>query len=81
MQAGEWAASGADPPPSLLRYYFPTYENDALLCSLTDGDGEQGDGTRAGEDVPVVPEDVDHLRALKQNSVLRLLLKNRSCRS
>ncbi|XP_075996880.1 zinc finger protein 277 [Genypterus blacodes] len=61
------------------QYYFPTYENDALLCSLTDSDGES-DRTNHGEDLPVIAEDISNLRALKQTSVLKQLLKNRgSC--
>ncbi|XP_020774807.1 zinc finger protein 277 isoform X2 [Boleophthalmus pectinirostris] len=53
------------------QYYFPTYENDALLCTLSDSD-EDGDG------VPVIAEDISNLRAIKQNSVLNQLLKNRA---
>ncbi|KAJ0029020.1 hypothetical protein NQD34_004017 [Periophthalmus magnuspinnatus] len=54
------------------QYYFPTYENDALLCTLSDSDeGEDDDG------VPVIAEDISNLRTLKQNSVLNQLLKNR----
>ncbi|XP_072291791.1 zinc finger protein 277 [Eucyclogobius newberryi] len=54
------------------QYYFPTYENDALLCTLSDSDEGEGDG------VPVIAEDIANLRALKQNSVLNQLLKNRA---
>lgn len=58
------------------RYYFPTYENDALLCVLSDSDGEESDG-RAGEDgVPVIAEDLLDARLVKENSVLRNLLKH-----
>ncbi|CAF89879.1 unnamed protein product, partial [Tetraodon nigroviridis] len=69
-------ASAWDQPhrrPSLLRYYFPTYENDALLCTLSDSD----DGGEAGRhgDVPVIAEDVSELRTLKETSVLNQLLK------
>uniref|UniRef100_A0A8C2X3M9 Zinc finger protein 277 n=1 Tax=Cyclopterus lumpus TaxID=8103 RepID=A0A8C2X3M9_CYCLU len=49
------------------QYYFPTYENDALLCSLSD-DGDDGD-------VPVIAEDVCDLRALQRSSVLSQLLR------
>lgn len=63
-----------------LRYYFPTYENDALLCTLSDSDGDVSDETTRGEDVPVIAEDMADLRALRQASVLPQLLKNRgSC--
>lgn len=68
-------ASAWDQP----QYYFPTYENDALLCTLSD-DEDGGGGAGRGEpgDVPVIAEDIDDLRALKQSSVLNQLLKNRS---
>uniref|UniRef100_A0A667Y7K6 Zinc finger protein 277 n=1 Tax=Myripristis murdjan TaxID=586833 RepID=A0A667Y7K6_9TELE len=59
------------------QYYFPTYENDALLCTLTDSDGESG-GTDRSEDVPVIAEDISNLHTLKQTSVLKQLLRNRS---
>ncbi|XP_033982881.1 NACHT, LRR and PYD domains-containing protein 3-like [Trematomus bernacchii] len=60
------------------QYYFPTYENDALLCTLSDGDEDE---RNVSEDVPVISEDVSNLRALKQNSVLKSMLKSRgSCR-
>lgn len=57
------------------QYYFPTYENDALLCTLSDSD--EGDETHHGEDIPVIAEDISNLRALKQTSVLKQLLKDR----
>ncbi|XP_065812878.1 zinc finger protein 277 isoform X2 [Labrus bergylta] len=60
------------------QYYFPTYENDALLCTLSDSDEGEGDASRHGEEVPVIAEDVSNLRALKQKSVLNTLLKNRN---
>lgn len=61
---------------SLLRYYFPTYENDALLCTLSDSD----DGSEAGRrgDVPVIAEDISELRTLKQTSILNQLLRNQN---
>ncbi|XP_035521769.1 zinc finger protein 277 [Morone saxatilis] len=62
------------------QYYFPTYENDALLCTLSDSDEDQSQETNHSEDVPVIAEDISNLRALKQSSVLNQLLKNRgSC--
>lgn len=64
--------------PSVLRYFFPTYENDALLCTLSDSDEDQREETNRGEDVPVIAEDVSNLRELQQTSVLKQLLKNRS---
>ncbi|XP_068170125.1 zinc finger protein 277 [Antennarius striatus] len=64
------------------QYYFPTYENDALLCTLCDSGEDERDETNHCEDVPVIAEDVSNLRALKQTSVLNHLLKNRgSCSS
>ncbi|KAM3608755.1 uncharacterized protein V6R79_004180 [Siganus canaliculatus] len=67
------------------QYYFPTYENDALLCALSDSDDDDSGGggggsveAGPGEDVPVIAEDVSNLRALKENSVLNQLLKSRS---
>lgn len=63
---------------SVLRYFFPTYENDALLCTLSDSDEDQRDEASHGEDIPVIAEDISNLRELKQTSVLNQLLKNRS---
>ncbi|XP_034443398.1 zinc finger protein 277 isoform X2 [Hippoglossus hippoglossus] len=60
------------------QYYFPTYENDALLCTLSDSDDAESDETNHSEDVPVIAEDVSNLRALRQTSVLNQLLKKRS---
>ncbi|TNN57478.1 Zinc finger protein 277 [Liparis tanakae] len=50
------------------QYYFPTYENDALLCSLSGGESDD-DG------VPVISEDLSDLRALRRTSVLQQLLR------
>ena len=61
-----------------FRYYFPTYENDALLCTLSDSDEGESEETRCGEGIPVIAEDMSGLRALKQTSVLNQLLKHRS---
>ncbi|XP_046890311.1 zinc finger protein 277 [Hypomesus transpacificus] len=58
------------------QYYFPTYENDALLCALSDSDSDS-EREGHGGDVPVIAEDISNLRALKQTSVLNHLLKNR----
>ncbi|KAK2842837.1 hypothetical protein Q5P01_013037 [Channa striata] len=60
------------------QYFFPTYENDALLCTLSDSDEGESEERSHGEDVPVIAEDVCDLRALKQTSVLNQLLRNRS---
>ncbi|XP_015270934.1 PREDICTED: zinc finger protein 277 [Gekko japonicus] len=54
------------------QYYFPTYENDTLLCTLSDSDDESMAGKRK-EDVPVISEDISNIEALKQSSVLNQL--------
>ncbi|KAM8972055.1 zinc finger protein 277 [Pelodytes ibericus] len=55
------------------QYYFPTYENDSLLCTLSDG---EGDFTAEGhnEDIPVIGEDTSKLKELRQTSVLNQLV-------
>lgn len=60
------------------QYYFPTYENDALLCTLSDSDeDEEGVGLSHSDGVPVIAEDISDLRAIRQNSVLNQLLRHR----
>uniref|UniRef100_A0A8B9PHF5 Zinc finger protein 277 n=1 Tax=Apteryx owenii TaxID=8824 RepID=A0A8B9PHF5_APTOW len=54
------------------QYYFPTYENDTLLCTLSDSEDLTAEDS--SEDVPVVSEDTSNLKALKQSSVLNQLL-------
>nr|XP_021143944.1 zinc finger protein 277 isoform X2 [Columba livia] len=54
------------------QYYFPTYENDTLLCTLSDSEDLITEDK--SEDVPVVSEDISNLKALKQSSVLNQLL-------
>lgn len=56
-----------------FRYYFPTYENDTLLCTLSDNEDELTPENRK-EDVPVISEDTSSMEALKQSSVLNQLL-------
>ncbi|XP_072519560.1 zinc finger protein 277 [Salminus brasiliensis] len=58
------------------QYYFPTYENDALLTALSDSDSES-EGADRSCNVPVFPEDISNLNAIKQSSVLSKLLKDR----
>ncbi|XP_030622368.1 zinc finger protein 277 [Chanos chanos] len=58
-------------------YYFPTYENDALLTALSDSESDS-EGIVGSGDVPVIAEDMSNLRALKQNSVLSHLCKDRT---
>ncbi|KFQ85578.1 Zinc finger protein 277, partial [Phoenicopterus ruber ruber] len=54
------------------QYYFPTYENDTLLCTLSDSEDLITEDQ--SEDIPVVSEDISSLKALKQSSVLNQLL-------
>uniref|UniRef100_A0A8C0U6K1 Zinc finger protein 277 n=2 Tax=Cyanistes caeruleus TaxID=156563 RepID=A0A8C0U6K1_CYACU len=54
------------------QYYFPTYENDTLLCTLSDSEDAKTEDQ--SEEVPVVSEDISGLKALKQSSVLNQLL-------
>ncbi|XP_072915562.1 zinc finger protein 277 isoform X1 [Hemitrygon akajei] len=54
------------------QYYFPTYENDALLCSLSDCENETTADNQT-IDIPVVAEDISDLQALKQSSILSQL--------
>uniref|UniRef100_A0A3B5PTD7 Zinc finger protein 277 n=1 Tax=Xiphophorus maculatus TaxID=8083 RepID=A0A3B5PTD7_XIPMA len=61
------------------QYYFPTYENDALLCTLSDSNDDEDNEPCHNEDIPVIAEDISDLKVLKQNSVLNQLLKNRGC--
>lgn len=49
----------------MLRYYFPTYENDSLLCQL-----EDKDGLFEPEDTFVIGEDGMDCRAIVNDSVL-----------
>uniref|UniRef100_A0A672F3X8 Zinc finger protein 277 n=1 Tax=Salarias fasciatus TaxID=181472 RepID=A0A672F3X8_SALFA len=67
-------ASAWDQP----QYYFPTYENDALLCTLSDSEEDETDTTEHSEDVPVIAEDISNLRDIRQSSVLDQLLRSRA---
>ncbi|KAI7811948.1 zinc finger protein 277 [Triplophysa rosa] len=62
------------------QYYFPTYENDALLTGLSDSESES-DGPNHSSEVPVISEDISNLKLLKQTSVLNKLLKDRGSSS
>lgn len=57
----------------VFRYYFPTYENDALLCTLSDSESDLA-AQEQNENVPIIGEDTSKLHALKQSSVLNQLL-------
>ncbi|XP_069484014.1 zinc finger protein 277 isoform X2 [Ambystoma mexicanum] len=61
------------------QYYFPTYENDTLLCTLTDSDGESTAEDR-NEDIPVIAEDISELEILKHSSVLNQLVREEALR-
>ncbi|XP_036086392.1 zinc finger protein 277 isoform X1 [Rousettus aegyptiacus] len=50
-------------------YYFPTYENDTLLCTLSDSESDLTAQEHNGN-VTVIGEDTSKLRALKQSSIL-----------
>ncbi|GAB1297407.1 Zinc finger protein 277 [Apodemus speciosus] len=56
-----------------LEYYFPTYENDTLLCTLSDSESDLT-AQEQTENVPIISEDTSRLCALKQSSVLNQLL-------
>uniref|UniRef100_A0A8C1R8Z1 Zinc finger protein 277 n=1 Tax=Cyprinus carpio TaxID=7962 RepID=A0A8C1R8Z1_CYPCA len=58
------------------QYYFPTYENDALLTALSDSESES-EGPNPSSEVPVIAEDISNLKVIKQTSVLNKLLKDR----
>ncbi|XP_070280909.1 zinc finger protein 277 isoform X2 [Myotis yumanensis] len=54
-------------------YYFPTYENDGLLCTLSDSEGDLS-ALGQSRGVTVISEDTSQLQALRQSSVLNQLL-------
>lgn len=56
-----------------LEYYFPTYENDTLLCTLSDSESDLT-AQEQTENVPIISEDTSRLCALRQSSVLNQLL-------
>ncbi|XP_063302955.1 zinc finger protein 277 isoform X2 [Pelobates fuscus] len=62
------------------QYYFPTYENDSLLCTLSDSEGELT-AENENEDIPVIGEDLSKLEELRQTSVLNQLLRDKALRS
>ncbi|XP_072257621.1 zinc finger protein 277 isoform X2 [Pyxicephalus adspersus] len=55
------------------QYYFPTYENDSLLCTLSDSEDEI---TTQNEEFPVIGEDLSRLEALRKTSVLNQLIQD-----
>ncbi|XP_040199747.1 zinc finger protein 277 [Rana temporaria] len=60
------------------QYYFPTYENDSLLCTLSDSEEET---TAHNEEFPVIGEDLSRLEALRKTSVLNQLVRDSVIRS
>lgn len=58
----------------VFRYYFPTYENDTLLCALSDSESDLAAQESPGS-VTVISEDTSRLHALKQSSVLNQELR------
>ncbi|XP_053318939.1 zinc finger protein 277 [Spea bombifrons] len=62
------------------QYYFPTYENDSLLCTLSDSEGES-EAKDQNEDIPVIGEDLSKLAELRQTSVLNQLIRESTLES
>ncbi|KAM5172282.1 LOW QUALITY PROTEIN: zinc finger protein 277 [Mantella aurantiaca] len=56
------------------QYYFPTYENDSLLCTLSDSEEEI---TAQNEEFPVIGEDLSRLETLRKTSILNQLVRDR----
>ncbi|KAK2488719.1 hypothetical protein MC885_001349, partial [Smutsia gigantea] len=54
-------------------YYFPTYENDTLLCTLSDSESDLT-AQEQNENITIISEDISKLHALKQSSILNELL-------
>ncbi|XP_040266990.1 zinc finger protein 277 isoform X1 [Bufo bufo] len=62
------------------QYYFPTYENDSLLCTLSDSE-EEITAQNQNEDIPVIGEDLSSLEALKKGSILNQLVRGSTPRN
>ncbi|XP_075065123.1 zinc finger protein 277 [Mixophyes fleayi] len=62
------------------QYYFPTYENDSLLCTLSDSE-EELSAQDQDKEIPIIGEDLSSLEALKQASILNQLIHDRGFRS
>ncbi|XP_069832260.1 zinc finger protein 277 [Dendropsophus ebraccatus] len=62
------------------QYYFPTYENDSLLCTLSDSE-EELDTQNQNEEIPVIGEDLSRLEALKKGSILNQLVCDSTLRT
>ncbi|XP_060052423.1 zinc finger protein 277 [Erinaceus europaeus] len=59
------------------QYYFPTYENDSLLCTLFDSENDLTAQEQNGN-IAIISEDTSKLHALKQRSILNKLLLHES---
>ncbi|KAB0343115.1 hypothetical protein FD754_020041 [Muntiacus muntjak] len=62
------------------QYYFPTYENDTLLCTLSDSESDLTAQEQNGN-IAVISEDTSKLHALKQSSILNQLLLHESLKN
>ncbi|KAM3925223.1 zinc finger protein 277 [Leptodactylus fuscus] len=62
------------------QYYFPTYENDSLLCTLSDSE-EELTAQDQNEEIPVFGEDLSSLEALKKGSILNQLVRDSTLRT
>lgn len=62
------------------QYYFPTYENDSLLCTLSDSE-EELTAQEQNEEIPVIGEDLSSLEALKKGSILNQLVRDNTLRN
>ena len=59
------------------QFYFPTYENDNLLCVLEEEEEDQGFCSDASTSAPVLPEEVVgdlHQSILMEEAVIKSLL-------
>ncbi|XP_012925757.1 zinc finger protein 277 isoform X4 [Heterocephalus glaber] len=63
-----------------LEYYFPTYENDTLLCTLSDSESDLT-AQDHNKHVPVISEDTSKLHALKQSSILNQFVLRESLKN
>ncbi|OWK06454.1 ZNF277, partial [Cervus elaphus hippelaphus] len=64
----------------VFRYYFPTYENDTLLCTLSDSESDLTAQEQNGN-IAIISEDTSKLHALKQSSILNQLLLHESLKN
>ncbi|XP_036719425.1 zinc finger protein 277 isoform X3 [Balaenoptera musculus] len=62
------------------QYYFPTYENDTLLCTLSDSESDLTAQEQNGN-IAIISEDTSKLHALKQSSILNQLRLHESLKN